>query len=216
MMRTVLLVEDDKSVRDALAQTLELAELTPISTGSFIVAKDLITPDFEGVILSDLRMPGRDGFHVLTYAQEVDADLPVILLTGQGDIPMAVKATQQGAFDFLEKPCPPKDLVRVLERALRTRALVMENRTLKAQVARGDPFAEMISQSASEDGQDGAPILGLADQMARAEKVLLANALRKCEGRASVAAAALKLPRKTFYDKLARHGLRAEDFRSPS
>ncbi len=144
MTRQVLVVDDDRAVREALGQTLELADLVPVLAGSFVAAKDHITPDFDGVILSDIRMPGRDGFHLLTYAQEQDSDLPVVLLTGEGDIPMAVQAIGQGAFDFLEKPCAPKDLLPVLERALRTRALVLENRALRAQVERGDPAARML------------------------------------------------------------------------
>ncbi|MCW9044241.1 MAG: sigma-54 dependent transcriptional regulator [Pseudopelagicola sp.] len=144
MTRKVLLVDDDAAVRAALAQTLELADLEAIPAGSFIAAKDHIAPGFEGVILSDIRMPGRDGFHLLSYTREVDAELPVILLTGEGDIPMAVSAMGQGAFDFLEKPCAPKDLLAVIERALRTRALVLENRRLKAQLETGDPAARML------------------------------------------------------------------------
>lgn len=144
MTRKVLLVDDDAAVRDALVQTLELADLEPISASSFVMAKDHITPEFSGVILSDIRMPGRDGFHLLGYAQQVDRELPVILLTGEGDIPMAVKAMGQGAFDFLEKPCAAADLLPVLERALKTRELVLENRRLKQQLERGDPAARML------------------------------------------------------------------------
>ena len=105
MSGAVLLVDDDAAVREALSQTLELAEIRAITAGSFVAAKDRITPDFEGVILSDIRMPGRDGFHLLDYAQGQDPDLPVVLLTGEGDIPMAVNAMGKGAFGFLEKPC---------------------------------------------------------------------------------------------------------------
>ncbi|MBR9843716.1 MAG: sigma-54-dependent Fis family transcriptional regulator [Rhodobacteraceae bacterium] len=144
MTRKVLLVDDDAAVRAALAQTLELADLEAIPAGSFIEAKDHIAPGFEGVILSDIRMPGRDGFHLLSYTRGVDAELPVILLTGEGDIPMAVSAMGQGAFDFLEKPCAPKDLLTVIERALNTRALVLENRRLKLQLETGDPAARML------------------------------------------------------------------------
>ncbi|WP_300029585.1 sigma-54 dependent transcriptional regulator [uncultured Roseobacter sp.] len=143
-MRQVLVVDDDAPVRDALAQTLELADLQPVTAGSFVAARDHITRDFEGVILSDLRMPGRDGFHLLSYAHEQDPELPVILLTGEGDIPTAMKAVGQGAFDFLEKPCAPADLLAVLERALRTRQLVLDNRHLRALVATGDPAARML------------------------------------------------------------------------
>lgn len=144
MRRKVLLVDDDQAVREALGQTLELAEIETTPCGSFVAAKDHILPAFDGVILSDIRMPGRDGFHLLSYAQEQDAELPVILLTGEGDIPMAVKAIGQGAFDFLEKPCAAEDLLPVLERAFRTRDLVLENRRLKRQVESGDPAARLI------------------------------------------------------------------------
>ncbi len=140
----VLLVDDDAAVRDALAQTLELADLVPVPAGSFVVAKDHISPDFDGVILSDIRMPGRDGFYLLAHARKVDADLPVILLTGEADIPMAVQAMREGAFGFLEKPCAPSDLLAILERALKTRALVLENRRLRALVESGDPAARML------------------------------------------------------------------------
>ncbi|WP_299149803.1 sigma-54 dependent transcriptional regulator [uncultured Tateyamaria sp.] len=140
----VLVVDDDAAVRDALAQTLELADLSPLTAGSFVVAKDHITRDFDGVIVSDIRMPGRDGFYLLAHTRKVDADLPVILLTGEGDIPMAVQAMREGAFGFLEKPCAPSDLLSVLERALKARALVLENRRLRTLVESGDPAARML------------------------------------------------------------------------
>ncbi|WP_299731039.1 sigma-54 dependent transcriptional regulator [uncultured Tateyamaria sp.] len=144
MSARVLVVDDDAAVREALAQTLELADLDPVTAGSFVVAKDHITAQFDGVILSDIRMPGRDGFHLLAHARRVDEDLPVILLTGEGDIPMAVQAMRDGAFGFLEKPCAPRDLLAVLERALKTRALVLENRRLRDLVESGDPAARML------------------------------------------------------------------------
>ena len=97
----VLIVDDDAAVRDALVQTLQLADHAPIAAGSFVVARDHVTRDFAGVILSDIRMPGRDGFHLLAHVRAVDDELPVILLTGEGDIPMAVSAMEKGAFDFL-------------------------------------------------------------------------------------------------------------------
>ncbi|MBR9652028.1 sigma-54-dependent transcriptional regulator [Thalassovita aquimarina] len=153
MTRKVLLVDDDAAVREALAQTLELADLDPIAVGSFIEAKDHISDRFGGVILSDIRMPGRDGFHLLQYTQEVDSELPVVLLTGEGDIPMAVAAMRKGAFGFLEKPCAPADLLAVIERAMRTREMVLENRRLKAQLETGDPAARMLyGQSALSEG----------------------------------------------------------------
>ena len=144
MSKHVLVVEDEPLVREALGQTLELAGFRAELAGSFIVAKDHIAREFDGIVLSDIRMPGRDGLYLLDYAQSVDPDLPVILLTGEGDIPMAVGAIGKGAFDFLEKPCANDVLVEAVRKALRARALVLENRRLKTQVARGDVAARMI------------------------------------------------------------------------
>ena len=144
MIRKVLLVDDDAAVREALAQTLELAEYVLVSAGSFVAAKDHIRREFDGVIISDIRMPGRDGFHLLNYAREVDQELPVILLTGEGDIPMALRAMGQGAFDFLEKSCAVADLLSVLERAFAKREQVMQFRKQKSAIERGDPAARML------------------------------------------------------------------------
>ena len=143
-MIPVLVVDDDAAVREALVQTLDLAGYAPLAAGSFVAAKDHITRDFAGVILSDIRMPGRDGFHVLTYARAIDEDLPVILLTGEGDIPMAVRAKDQGAFDFLEKPCAPADLLAVIGRAVAQREAVRAARAEDAAREAGDPAARLI------------------------------------------------------------------------
>ncbi|MGR3715097.1 MAG: sigma-54-dependent transcriptional regulator [Shimia sp.] len=144
MSAPVLVVDDDPMVREALSQTLELEEIDVIAAASFVEAKHHIVAGFGGVILSDMRMPGRDGFHVLDYARGVDAELPVILLTGEGDIPMAVKAMTQGAFGFLEKPCAPAELLAVLGRAQTARAMALENRRLKAQLETGDAAARWL------------------------------------------------------------------------
>ena len=153
MIKKVLVVDDDANVREALGQTLELADLEPILAAAFISAKDHISPEFEGVVLSDIRMPGRDGFYLLEHVQQVDPDLPVVILTGEGDVPMAVRAMADGAFGFLEKPCAPDELLAVIERALKTRALVVENRQLKTLVEAGDPAERMLfGQSAMAEG----------------------------------------------------------------
>lgn len=140
----ILLVDDDSAVRSAISQTLRLENYDVIACGSFIEAKDHISIEFEGIVLTDIRMPGRDGFHLNEYCRDIDDDLPVIFLTGEGDIPMAVQAMSAGAFGFLEKPCSSENLLPVLSRALKIRALVLENRNLKKQAIIGDVSARMI------------------------------------------------------------------------
>ncbi|MFV2001372.1 MAG: sigma-54-dependent transcriptional regulator [Paracoccaceae bacterium] len=144
MIDRVLLVDDDAAVRAALGQTLELADLAPTLAASYIEAKDHIARDFEGVVVSDLRMPGKDGFQLLEYVRAQDPELPVILLTGEGDIPTAVRGISAGAFDFLEKPCAPREFLVVVQKALKTRALVLENRALKSRLEAGDAAARLL------------------------------------------------------------------------
>jgi len=144
MTKRVLLVDDDIEVREALGQMLELADLEPFLAGSFVAAKDLITREFDGVIVTDIRMPGRDGFYLLDYARAADPELPVILLTGEGDIPMAVKAMDAGAHSFLEKPCAPSDLLATVRKALGLRAEILDSRRQRLQLESGDAASRML------------------------------------------------------------------------
>lgn len=141
MINEVLLIEDDLELRKSLAQSLDLEDIKVTEAGSYVAAKSFITSDFQGVVLSDMRMPGKDGFDVLSYAKEQDKDLPVILLTGEADVPMAVRAMADGAYAFLQKPCPPEDLLTVLGRALKHRDVVLKSRQLEQQLHMSDPAA---------------------------------------------------------------------------
>ena len=143
-MRRVLVVEDDASVREALAQTLDLEGCEVIACSSYIEAKDHISPGFAGVVLTDLRMPGKDGIAVLERAREVDDALPVILLTGQGDIPVTVRAMELGAWGVLEKPCATADLMAKVGPALEARARVLEGRDAAMRARSGDVAARML------------------------------------------------------------------------
>lgn len=140
----VLLVEDDPAVREALCQTLELAGLSVIPASSFLVAKDHIAPGFEGVILSDIRMPGKDGMALLDFSRKTDIDLPVILLTGEGDVPLAVDAMGRGAFAFLEKPCETDQLISTVTAALEMRRIVLQDRKLKHDIQSGDAASRLL------------------------------------------------------------------------
>ncbi len=144
MTQKVLLVDDDKAVREALGQTLDLAGFDVTLAASFIEATDHITPEFGGVVISDVRMPGKDGFALLERCASIDPDIPLVLLTGEGDIPMAVQAINRGAFNFLEKPCPPKRLIEVAGKACAARKMVTENREFRKTMTREDAAARLI------------------------------------------------------------------------
>ncbi|MNF58119.1 C4-dicarboxylate transport transcriptional regulatory protein DctD [compost metagenome] len=133
MFNSVMVVDDEASIRTAVEQWLSLSGF---SVQLFSRAEDCLNQlpaHFPGVILSDVRMPGMDGLELLAEVQRRDADLPVILLTGHGDVPMAVDAMRDGAYDFLEKPFSPETLLGSLRRALDKRRLVLENRALHEQ-----------------------------------------------------------------------------------
>lgn len=130
MLNSVMVVDDESSIRDAVEQWLSLSgfQVQLFSRAEECLAA--LPEHFAGVILSDVRMPGMDGLQLLAEVQKRDADLPVILLTGHGDVPMAVEAMRDGAYDFLEKPFSPETLLGSLRRALDKRRLVLENRAL--------------------------------------------------------------------------------------
>ncbi|AZD37736.1 C4-dicarboxylate transport transcriptional regulatory protein [Pseudomonas chlororaphis subsp. aurantiaca] len=133
MLNSVMLVDDEASIRTAVEQWLSLSgfEVQLFSRAEDCLAR--LPRDFPGVILSDVRMPGISGLELLKQVQQRDPDLPVILLTGHGDVPMAVEAMRDGAYDFLEKPFSPETLLSRLRRALDKRGLVLENRRLHEQ-----------------------------------------------------------------------------------
>ena len=133
MLNAVIVVDDEASIRTAVEQWLSLSgfDVQLFSRAEECLAQ--LPKDFPGVILSDVRMPGLSGLELLAEVQRRDADLPVILLTGHGDVPMAVDAMRDGAYDFLEKPFSPDALLNSLRRALDKRGLILENRRLHQQ-----------------------------------------------------------------------------------
>lgn len=130
----VLIIDDEAHLRITAGQTLELAGYTPNAFASAEEALDALAPDFPGVVVSDIRMPGMDGMALLREVHKRDPDLPVILVTGHGDISTAVEAMREGAWDFLEKPFAGERLVEMVRRGIEKRRLSLENRQLKAEL----------------------------------------------------------------------------------
>ncbi|MTH65450.1 sigma-54-dependent transcriptional regulator [Paracoccus shanxieyensis] len=137
-MTRVLLVDDDEKMRASTAQALELAgfAVEPLASGPEALA--LAGPGFAGVIVSDIRMPGMDGMTLLGRLRDIDPDLPVILVTGHAEVPLAVEAIRGGAYDFIEKPFRVQELATVIRRAADHRKLVLENRRLRAVAGKRD------------------------------------------------------------------------------
>ncbi len=132
---TVLIVEDDPHVLLGCQQALALEDIPSIGVSSAEEALAQVDADFAGIVVSDIRLPGIDGLELLTRLKQRDPRLPVVLITGHGDIGLAVGAMRDGAYDFMEKPFSPERLVDVARRALEQRSLAREVSALRRQLA---------------------------------------------------------------------------------
>ena len=127
----VILLDDDDDLREAIGQSLDLAGYDAELFSSAEAALARLSRHFEGCLVTDIRMPGLDGMEVLSKALEIDPALPVVLITGHADVPLAVEAMKRGAYDFIEKPFNTAKLVQVVAHANEKRRLVLENRVLR-------------------------------------------------------------------------------------
>ncbi len=130
----VLLIEDDPHMRLGCQQALALADMNVRTADSAEAAQAQVTAGFRGVVVSDVRLPGMDGMAFLRWAAEHCPDSPVILITGHGDVTLAVEAMRAGAYDFIQKPFAAEHLVEVVRRALEKCTLMHEVHQLRQQL----------------------------------------------------------------------------------
>ncbi|MBZ9738976.1 MULTISPECIES: sigma-54-dependent transcriptional regulator [unclassified Mesorhizobium] len=145
----VALVDDDVDLLHATTQLLELAGFTVIALKAAEAALGVVDESFEGVVVSDIRMPGMNGLQLFDRVKAVDPDLPVILVTGHGDVDLAVAALKDGVYDFIPKPYAGERLVEALKRASEKRRLVMENRRLREAAALAADSMPLIGEAPS-------------------------------------------------------------------
>jgi two-component system response regulator FixJ len=115
---TVFVVDDDADVRDSLGALLTSAGLTPQLFDSATAFLAAYRPGAAGCLVADIRMPDMDGLTLQTELSARKAGLPVIIITGHGDVPLAVRAMKAGALDFIEKPFDDARLLESIQRAL--------------------------------------------------------------------------------------------------
>jgi two-component system C4-dicarboxylate transport response regulator DctD len=146
----VLIIEDDPDVALGCEQALQLEGIAVECVSSAEQARRRLGRDFRGVVVSDIRLPKMDGMSFLRETLNIDPELPVVLITGHGDILMAVQAMKDGAHDFIQKPFAPEYLVEVVRRALEKRRLVLEVRDLRRQLDQRDLLeGKMIGRAPS-------------------------------------------------------------------
>jgi len=159
----VLIVEDDPDVQLGCLQALQLADIDAEAVDSAEQALLRLHQGYRGVVVTDMRLPGADGLSVVRGGREVDADLPVIMITGHGDVSLAVEAMRSGAYDFITKPFSPELLVEVVRRALEKRSLTLEVASLRQTLALREGLAGKLMGRSPKIERARQMILEIAD-----------------------------------------------------
>ena len=189
----IAIVDDERDMRQSISQWLSLSGF---ETETFASAEDALRGvgnDFPGIVVSDIKMPGMDGMQFLKKLKGVDSQLPVIMITGHGDVPMAVEAMRVGAFDFLEKPFNPDRMTELAKRATNARRLTLDNRVLRKELSDGaalikkligqSPSMERLKEDILDLGQADGHVL--IDGETGTGKTLVAHALHAVGARSS-------------------------------
>jgi DNA-binding NtrC family response regulator len=189
----IAIVDDEKDMRQSISQWLALSGF---DTETFASAEDALkglSPDYPGIVVSDIKMPGMDGMQFLKKLKGVDSTLPVIMITGHGDVPMAVEAMRIGAYDFLEKPFNPDKMTELAKKATQARRLTLDSRALRRELSDGSLLMKKLigSSPAMDRLREDILDIGQADGHVLIEgetgtgKTLVAHALHAVGARAA-------------------------------
>ncbi|TCL09359.1 two component Fis family sigma54 specific transcriptional regulator [Shimia isoporae] len=188
----IAIVDDEQDMRQSISQWLALSGY---DTETFASAEDALKklgPDYPGIVISDIKMPGMDGMQFLKKLMGSDSALPVIMITGHGDVPMAVEAMRVGAFDFLEKPFNPDQMTQLAKKATNARRMTMDARALRRELSDGtqimnkligsSPVMERLKEDILDLGQADGHVL--IDGETGTGKTLVAHAMHAVGSRA--------------------------------
>ncbi len=144
----ILIIDDEKNIREGLAAGLEMDGYNTVVAENGEKGLEYVNKGDIDLVITDLRMPGISGEEVLQKITSEIPGLPVIVLTGHGSIDSAVSAMHSGAYDFLTKPLNLEHLSLVVKRALKNRELQIQNKQLQEEIIKTKPFESIIGKSA--------------------------------------------------------------------
>ncbi len=143
-MPNILVIDDEKSIRNSLKEVLEYEKHTVDLAMEGMEGLELFKNNQYDVVLCDIKMPKMDGIEVLEKIFEISGEVPVIMISGHGNIDTAVEAIKKGAFDFIEKPLDLNRLLITIRNAMDKSSLITEAKVLKRKVSKTH---EMVGES---------------------------------------------------------------------
>jgi two-component system nitrogen regulation response regulator NtrX len=143
-MARILVIDDEKSIRNTLKEILEYEGHEVLDAPDGLEGLRLITAEKFDIIFCDIKMPKMDGLELLEKAMDHNPDVPVVMISGHGNIETAVEAIKKGAFDFISKPLDLNRMLITLRNAMEKSTLVKETKTLKRKISR---TSDMIGES---------------------------------------------------------------------
>jgi DNA-binding NtrC family response regulator len=165
---TVLIIDDESGIVDTLRILLKNEGFAAHVAFGGKQGLDQIAALRPQIVISDIRMPGFDGLDILTAARAQDPDVPVILMTAQASLQSAIKAVNEGAFHYLQKPFRNDELVAIVKRATEHRKLKVENRALKREIKRRDKVGKPVGTNRA-----WLDLLHVAETVAQTESTVL-------------------------------------------
>ncbi|PCH50775.1 MAG: hypothetical protein COC17_04170 [Hyphomicrobiales bacterium] len=212
----VLFVDDDRAMVNSTVQWLKLSGIQVRAFSEPLALLRTIKPDMPIVVISDIRMPEMDGIELLAQIKNKDEGIPVILITGHGDVPLAVEAMKAGAFEFLTKPFSPDQLLDYVKQAQASRVTQLGAKQENNQIN----VKSLVENVKEKRAELEASIHGdlhndddLSTRIALYEKTIIEDVLYQHNGNIGAVLAQLSIPRRTLNEKMKKHNIVSKDYK---